>query len=352
MFYRRRAQRLKTTGGQSVLSVGVTVDVDKIVDLPYESKDQACRDADSRPARRSTVAYAGTISSLDTHSKCSSLGFGALTDGSSMTSSPSPSKSPTPHLDLPADRPRPTKRVPLGSYFKTYPSSTSMAHRSCLFPLGAAFPSLDAEGLTQSTVRFPRLPPTLDDDHPNLSGYPTIPSIHSTPFVPTRLQKYNLTNPDDPNANCTEPNAGHDIEDPASDDSLNTLVDSSACPQLLAEPAYMDASGESQSPEKSSLVLSLDPRVSLLDRGDRSSTPNTAEVKPTELSPDIRRPVSSFSLIASMSLSPLQANLSPVASIVTLALESESRGDDIPSVSGYHFFLCTSLKLFAASDDS
>ncbi|GJE94923.1 hypothetical protein PsYK624_110990 [Phanerochaete sordida] len=299
VFYRRRVRRDGVAGGQSVLSVGVTVDVDKVVDLPYAPNGRGCRELDYLAAKRTTVAYAGTVSSFDMRTRHSSLLTIEDVDVPGVTNPVLQTpESPSPCHILPDSPPQPLRRVPLGSYFKTYPSSASVAARSRLSSFSAAFPAMDVDALAQSTIPFPRLPPTLDKESLDISGYPTIPSLPSaTLAMPPSSDA--VTTSDDANDNCTNPDSQHDLDisQPASDDSLGTLVDSSPGVQDLDYSAHIGLYDEAGSLEKSSSVT--------------SGRPSTPEVKLDESSPLAGRPISSYSPLVALSLSPLRASLSP-----------------------------------------
>lgn len=279
--YRKRLQKEKSLHSQNVLTVDVTVDVSKVVDAPYvpyplpaakRMHRDVWRTSLGNEEERTSATFEPSATRLGQAHTCASRASGLFDRDSSGS---------------PVQDPQPT--VPFAALLATSTSGAS----TC--PLATAFLPLDVEALAESTIRFPRLRP--DDD---ISGYPTIPSILSIPLYSTNITSADISVHESDALDPDDPDDNH--EEPASDDSLDTLVDSAAeLEQPTSTPDKLDTP-QPNHPCAPTLA------VGLTVAQDLSSSP-----APTFLDPLPTDGIAYRSPLILTSLSPLQLESSPMS---------------------------------------
>ncbi|KIP10901.1 hypothetical protein PHLGIDRAFT_185352 [Phlebiopsis gigantea 11061_1 CR5-6] len=290
--YRRR------TRSHGALSVGVTVDVSKVFDSPLK-------------VSRSKTTRSRNTSSQTFHLDLSEFGILERTRPRPFQDSPRTSTSPpVTHHHRFSQRPLYDVRY---SHLSALPTSGTTPPLS----LAVAFPSIDVDALTQSTVKFPRLP-SLHDPKSVAPEYPTIPSLrtvssHRVSTSDILAESYSRTQPDRISSQSRD-----SLSEPFRDPSLDTLVDSGTWPTIDSRKGSTLDLGDSSSPQEfdrrpSSCSASVHSHFeALTDSGSRARQSGSlslwldacsAHTRPTSAA----RNACSFSPLVATSLSPLRA---------------------------------------------
>lgn len=322
VLHRRRVRSTLPSLGQGVLSVGVTVDVSKVVDGPcsrdaegYEEKAAfSVQDVDL-PGESSPHLLDSWRAGLLEYEDDSFIPLGLSTNQLGQL---------CPHPVRRGQRGQPSGIVATPS-LKTTPS----------FPLYTAFPSMDVNALSQSTIRFPRLP-SVQNVNSSLLNYPTIPSLRTVSSSHASIHEPGVRH----YATCDalrnsyqrthgieiSYTASDNLEGTTSDDSLNTLIDIATCPTIDSseEPTFMVE--ENTSASKFDRHLSCSASVhSSFQPEDSATQPDVDSRVCVETSPSPERLLSdaldvsplgfplapSFSPLVLTSLSPLHLPSSP-----------------------------------------